>query len=386
MAKTSVNKSAYKRLKSKSLKLSERKDFNKKGRSKISQSLAPRQRQEAPQGGKNYDKLLSNIQSDYNSKIQATQKDYENKLAKKEKEYAGTFKGLNKRIAMGEKRVGDLGAGVSAELEKLYAARNSGGAQAGTGQAAPTAPSAGSTAQNITVAETDEDNTKNNETSNEETVSEEDKIENFTDTVSTAPTEGAEDPMGDSGIVDNKGKVVPNHLVSKIYKIGDIQPIGDSGYRITNLYAPRSGSNSVSGRDKGVHANGIDVVNSDGTNFPIAIADGKIVNIGLHGSGKKIDPSIGSELGYYVDIVSAKDPTKIIRYGHLDAGVFENKEALLGTVLSRGDTIFSGGSVTGSATGPHVKIYLSDVTADGKFKGNYLDQGNDPSVIVKNGF
>jgi len=120
-------------------------------------------------------------------------------------------------------------------------------------------------------------------------------------------------------------------------------------------------------------------------NYPISFLDGEIVNIGLDGNGARITTAQGSALGYYVDIRSTKDPTKIIRMGHLDAGIAEHMKEWVGRTVTRGENIFEGGGMTGSGTGPHIKVYMSDVNSEGQAQGNWLDPGNDPSSIIKNG-
>ena len=394
MAKNNLNITSYKNLKKRSSNKKELKNINKESIAGLKKKLLPTK---APKdkGDANYKKLLGNIQNDYNSKIGSLKKDHSAEIKDREQEYKKTIGGLQGRLTGGEKRMKDLSDGVSKELERLYASQQKGLNTLSTNveksldaQREADAKDKEETTQSNTPSvfanlSSDIDTTIQNEAQTETLVdSEKNKV---TEEVTEDPVDTEEEEKM-SEILDENGNPVPEYLVSKVLKLDEKIKIGDYTYRITNLYAPRVGDNSVSGRKSGSHPRAVDLVSEDDNgniiNYPVAVADGTIVNIGLQGSGNRINTSEGSEIGYYVDIRSGD---KILRYGHLDAGIFSLKDDLLGTKVFRGDVLFAGGRATGSITGLHVKLYMSDVNADGSISKNYLDKGNDPSYAIKNG-
>jgi hypothetical protein len=391
MAKKDPNIATYKRLKSKANYVSGKgKDFNKQGRNAISDRLitkrSPQQKQ-APT--KNYDELIGKLQGE-NKDLRNQNASINKQMANKDKANKDSFDYVSKRLAASDKRTADLSEGVSAELKKLYAAKSQPAkASAPTEESSQGSSVAGALASlsnmspgavRTSSGSTAEEAVSSGEKSDADVA----KSEEVVNKTSEVPDENAP-----SSMVDENGKIVPSYLVSKVFKVGEKISVGENAvFKITNLYQPRSGANSVAGKKTGVHARGVDVVSYDldgnKTNYPISIANGEIVNIGLHGSGHAVSSS-KSELGYYMDIKLASNPNKIIRMGHLDPGVMDIKSTLIGTKVSRGDTLFQGGRMSGSGTAPHVKIYMSDLDANGVAKQNYTDKGNDPSLIIKNG-
>jgi hypothetical protein len=382
MARKDPNIRSYKRLKAKSANTVKTKDFNKQGREMIQSTLLPsksKPQKQAP--AKDYDKLIGNLQNDYNSKIKNLEKDYGSKLAEKDKAFGDTFSNMSKRMEAADKRTSDLSEGVTAQLKKLYESRGKspsastsseeGDENKSTSRSSNTSTSTGS---NIEEEETSDDNVTKSDEAREKTKE-------------TIPENTL--AAGMSELVDEKGNPVPNYLVSKVFELEEVIQIGgNNSFRITNLYQPRSGANSVAGKKKGAHAKGVDVVSYDSsgnkTNYPIAVSNGKIMNVGLHGSGEQVGSS-KSELGYYIDVMLDNDPTKMVRYGHLDPGIMAVRDTLMGSSISRGDVIFEGGKMTGSGTAPHVKIYLGDLDAKGTPLQNFTDKGNDPSHMIKYG-
>jgi len=171
------------------------------------------------------------------------------------------------------------------------------------------------------------------------------------------------------------------------FKIGADVPVGDYTYKITNLHGERSGDNAVLGRSG--HSKGVDLVSyKDGkkVNYPVAIADGVIVGIGLDGSGKAIKTTQGKAAGYMVYVQLAEDPSKVIGYWHVGKSVKDNETSLLGATVKRGDVLVEDASWTGSGTGPHTKIVMSSWDNNRKSHkviGDYKD--NDPTNLILTG-
>jgi hypothetical protein len=169
--------------------------------------------------------------------------------------------------------------------------------------------------------------------------------------------------------------------------IGELIALGNNTVRITNTFGIRTGENSVPGRE-GKHSKGVDYVASsaDGRikNVPVALAPGKIVNIGLQGDGRKIHPSQGAAYGYYMDVkVDTDSGPKMFRYSHLSPSIMENKNSLIGAEVRKGEALFpmpaSGYTSTGSVTGDHVKVQVSSLNGDELVKD--FEQ-NDPSEYI----
>ena len=169
------------------------------------------------------------------------------------------------------------------------------------------------------------------------------------------------------------------------FKINSVIPVGDYKYRVTNVFGERTGSNAVLNR-KG-HSKGVDMVSTIGgknSNIPVVIADGVVVKVALEGSGKSITTAEGKAAGYMVYVQLREDPSKVVGYWHLGKSVHDNGEALLGMNVYRGDVLVNDPSWTGSGTGAHVKIVMSDYDAkSSKITSNYSE--NDPTNVILTG-
>lgn len=176
---------------------------------------------------------------------------------------------------------------------------------------------------------------------------------------------------------------VVEKVAKQIVNINDTIEVGNHIYKFTNLFGPRSGKNSVSGRADGEHSRGIDIIgySKDGkkSNVPVALTDGTILGVTLQGNGKAIRPEQGRAAGYYMDV---KMPDgKVMKYMHLGKDAFLNKASLIGKEIKRGDILYDGDySVgSGSQTGPHVKVSISSVDGSGKQLYDYDSPENNPT-------
>lgn len=175
-------------------------------------------------------------------------------------------------------------------------------------------------------------------------------------------------------------------VIRQVVKIGDAVKVGENIYKVTNLFGPRTGANSVAGRDDGEHSRGIDIVgySKDGSvsNLPIALADGKIIGINVQGDGSVIKPKDGKSAGYYMSV--QMNDGKVMNYMHLGKDVFKNKASLLGKNIKRGDVLYEGdySKGSGSQTGPHIKVSISSVNNKGELNKDYTKEENDPTPYM----
>lgn len=186
---------------------------------------------------------------------------------------------------------------------------------------------------------------------------------------------------------EEKSSTLPigTRIAKKAVSIGDAIKVGQHIYNVTNTFGIRSGKNSVAGRE-GQHSKGMDLVgySSDGkvSNLPIALTDGEIVGINLHGNGSVIRPENGKAGGYIMDVKMADG--KIMKYMHLGKDVWDNKAKLLNKKIKRGDILYDGdySKGSGSQTGPHIKVSITSVDSSNNQLRDYDAPENDPKTYA----
>ena len=137
-------------------------------------------------------------------------------------------------------------------------------------------------------------------------------------------------------------------------------------YRITSPYGIRTRPNT----NRKEFTSGIDLVSKDNSVRPLQ--NGTIINIGVQGDGRPgfKDPSKYKELGYYIDMQG--DDGLFYRFGHVDP--IKNKDEFIGRKVQAGEPLWSYAKGSGSGTGPHMKMYVSE---DSSFRKKI-----DPTQIV----
>jgi len=363
-----ANKSSYKFLIARSnARRSKKSDFNQRFNSTLN-ALFPRTQPVQKEENKNYDKLVKDLENTYNNKLAAQNKSNQAKLDKSKSESDKAISNLTGQVQQSQKQFKGLSEGVQKALIKI---------------------------QEKQAAETSKANDRPAPKASERPTT------NVTqDPVNTIDTTFLEDLKKPAAELEKQIKaqkaapvVAPVKKVQPVTKtsfnIGDIISLGNDGYsyRATNLYGPRSGANKVPGRKSGEHSRGVDLVSQDSSgnkvNIPIAIADGKITHIWKQGSGKAINTHQGKAAGYVMEVLSPNG--KVITYAHLGPSIFEKKDELLGRNLKRGEVISNDTRWSGSGTGPHIKVFMSDSNKKGRSKRNYTDEGNDPTNLIFNG-
>lgn len=336
------------------------------------QKLAgPRKQPQASgtQGNQNYEQMLNKLQKSFDNKIQAMQKDYTSKLEASAEQSRNSIKSLGEQVEQSGNGLQELDDSMRKALKNVYDSR----------QPVTAKPPADKTEQGVTA-----------DTKQWPEIPEygNDSL-SIDDEVAVAKSAEGLDKEDKEAIQAGVAKDIKDEELSPLKLRGDVK-VGDYSFKITNLYGPRTGTNAVAGREDGEHSRGVDFVsyNSEGKkiNLPVSVLDGTIINIQLQGNGKAITTKQGKAAGYYMDIRSAKNPNKVIRYAHLDPGVMRDRMSLIGSNVKRGDLLYDKGKFTGSGTGPHIKLFMSDINEDGVVERNYTSEGNDPSKIIQRGF
>jgi hypothetical protein len=346
MAKDPRN-SSYKRLKSKVLSSRKRSyDFDDV-LSRVTQSLLPKQqRRSGPSSQGN----TNAMQEDFNKRLALMDsKNAKNLRAIKEGNEAST-KELREQAALESKRNSGISRELHAAIQKLYASKQQGS------QSQPTS-------QPI------EEGTSTSENSLSYTAP---KVKSFED-VEKPPTTGL--------IKEGETFSVVPEVIKEALEIGQKVNVGDYTYRVTNLFGPRTGKNAVKGRGPG-HSRGVDVVthgaNGEITNEPIAVADGIIKSISLHGDGSNTGTEESTTGGYTMNVLM--DDGKIMRYMHLSPDIEKQYSKLIGTRVKRGQVLFEGDHSlwSGSGTANHSKLILDSSDSEGNIIGDY----NDPTPYI----
>lgn len=364
-----ANKSSYKWLISRgSVRRNKKREFNQRFNSTLDK-LFPRTQPAPKQEAKNYDRLVKDLENNYSDKLAS--QDKLNQIRQQEADNKATkaISDLTNQVNQGKQQFKGLSEGVQKALNKIQADKSK-TAQKANERPAPKANER-PTEPVRTLDQTFFEDLKTIPATKVET--EDVKKDDATNTASTANTE-------DAAPVD---KVIKTSL-----NIKDHVPIGEGyTYKVTNLYGPRTGANAVAGREDGEHSRGIDITshNASGSkvNIPIAIADGKIINVWKQGSGNTMTTKQGKSGGYVMDVLAPNG--KVLTYMHLGKSIFDNKDQYIGRDLKRGEVINMDGGWSGSGSGKHIKISMSDVGTDGQPKRNYTDEGNDPTYLLLNG-
>lgn len=296
----------------------------------------------------------------YDKRLNQLEKEQSRRLGELGKNSEKEFSRLNKQVQYGDEKNLELSESLKAAIERLAQGRQS--------------ESAEQTPQEQSSEEEVPGQSAPREVSSEEMFADPDAMINPNIIPAAVPA------------------TVVASAAKKAINIGDSIPVGDFVYKVTNLFGPRTGSNAVPGRADGEHSNGMDMVgfSADGkqSNLPISLTDGEIVGINLQGSGDAIRPEQGKEGGY---IMSVKTPDKnapgkfkIIRYMHLDKKVWEQKAKLMNTSVKRGQLLVEGSNSpgSGSQTGPHVKVSISNLDEKGKDLRDYSNSENDPKTYA----
>lgn len=351
------NKTSYKRLKEKQLSGRKRRyDFDQ-GLNSVVGKLIPR-KQASKQEGQDNSAALKSMQADYDKKIDANRKAMEKSLAKGEKSRSALIENLGKQVQAGDERNLEISQSLQDALKRIAQSK----------QTNKTGGSA--TPEEGTSAETQSATTPTTPFSAPPAGS------RLYQQYNTKEEDKEEKPKEETTKVED--------AVKKSLSIDQKVSIGKYSYKVTNLFGIRSGANSVPGRE-GRHSRGVDLVgfNEAGksTNLPIAITDGTITAITLHGSGKAIHPTEGTEGGYIMDVTMPDG--KVMKYMHLGKDVFKNKSNLLGKKIKRGDLLYEGdySKGSGSQTAPHIKVMVTSVV-NGKQAKDYTSPDNDPTNYI----
>jgi len=353
--------------------------------------LAPRQPAgKESKNNENYEKLLKNLQNDYNKKIDALRNENDSDRKKNNEESGDRLGELTKKLDDSNAKFNELssylGKKEQAEAQARQAAAEEGELENPGGQEAAENPGS----QGLVKSLLDKSiNAANELNKAKPTVTEEKTTTTTTDKPFITITEDKNIHINTDGTVRDKTESEKQAASRKGFaKLGLQQRlnINDKYYTIvTNLFGDRSGANSVVGR-KG-HSKGVDVVTftRDGkaSNVPMSFTSGTIVNVALMGSGKPIGTLEGSANGYFIDV---RTGNKIIRYSHLSKEAYD--QAQLNTTVTRGEPLFKSEPIngsyawSGSGTNPQVKVSVFDIGKDGQTTGLPSDPSNNPSNFI----
>jgi hypothetical protein len=330
--------------------------------SNVTQELLPSLSPNRSAAADNNRAELEKATETYDKRLNQLEKEQSRRMGELGKNSEREFSRLNKQVQNGDEKNLELSESLRAAIERLAQSKQGGGAEQ----------------------------------------AEEQPLEEETPGQSAASEVSLEDMFADPDAMINPNAMpapVPtattttvSKAAKKVINIGDSIPVGDFVYKVTNLFGPRSGSNAVPGRADGEHSNGMDMVgfSADGkqSNLPISLTDGEIVGINLQGSGDPIRPEQGKAGGYIMSVktpdANAPGKFKIIRYMHLDKSVWEQKAKLMNTPVKRGQLLIqgSGSAGSGSQTGPHVKVSISNLDEKGNDLRDYSNPQNDPKTYA----
>jgi len=394
MSSAKLNKRQYSRLKKGS---SANRDFRAsigKASRDISNSLIAKETGgKRKDSGAEYKAMLDKAQASYDKKLNAMSKNYQKAMADSSSQSNSAIKKLQKQLAGSDKRLNQMAEAT----QKAFNNINSGQQQQGAG-----APSTN------TAPPTDATDTSTNELAGGEVMdpiaiamkikaakeaaalkdtNTEDAATETSETpevVETTNTEEVVAPVVKEALFDNVGLTsmdVPDFsggFKKKNYGFGEYQ------MRLTDPFGIRNW-----GARKGKHSSGIDLrlfKNNKPVDYPVAIADGKIVKIGMHGDGRRITPKQGTKGGVYAYIQLDEDPSKMYKIVHLPKDFYKRKAEFMGKSVKRGDILIKDALGTGSMTGPHFKYAIADYDAKtGTSSRNYSAETNDPTRLFFTG-
>jgi len=371
-----LNRKVYTSLRKKASASREFKNSVGKASSDIGNSLIPKesQRQAKPDSGAAYQKMLDKAQANYDKKLSKMQEQYQGDIARSTKDSNAAIKGLQEKIAAGDKRMGQMAESTQKALQ-------------GIGRQQPQ----NKTKQNTLATNTEEDDTSFDGTQGFKQdimatmLSEAERKINEKADEDRSKSEGIEvtKPVIES-LFSNVGLSklsIPDNLggfKKKNYDFGEYQ------MRFTDPFGIRNW-----GARKGKHSKGIDLrlfKDNKPVDYPVALADGKIVKIGMDGDGSRITPKQGASGGVYVYIQLDENPNKIYKMVHLPKKFYADKEKYMGKSVKRGDILIKDSLATGSMTAPHVKYAIADYDPNtGKSAMNYSSQENDPTKLFFTG-
>jgi len=374
--KQNRNVTAYKGLKARKARVGEVNAMRKQGIQNTKEFLAKEEVRKPAQNvaPQQNTKELENMQKDYDKKINNLRKEYTDQLTNIERSNKLANKNLTGALKDTRAENNSFRESVSGAFDRM--AKNN--------QAA---------AKNAQSEDKEED--KKEEEAQEEYVPGKDdyitipSLSYDTNAEEKNSTEDRDAEVSNTDTDTNTESAAVKTSKNIALKVSQEIKVGNLNVRITNLYGPRSGKNAVMGRKSGEHSRGVDFTTYDAAgnkvNYPVSMTDGEIIGIHLQGNGKSISTLEGKAAGYYMDVRLASNPNKIIRYAHLDPGIMTNKDSLIGKKVKRGDILFEGNEFTGSGTGSHIKIFMTDIDRSGKILSNYTAPGNDPSNLILNG-
>jgi len=357
-----VNSQSYKALIAKSVnKRRASYDFDRT-LSNVTQELLPGLNPNRSSAADNSRAELEKATETYDKRLNQLEKEQSRRLGEMGKNSEREFSRLNKQVQNGDEKNLELSESLKAAIERLAQSRQGSG------------------------AEQTEEQPSEEEVPSQSAGAEVPSEDMFTDPDAMISPNAMPTPVSTATVA------VVQTAAKKVINIGDSIPVGDFVYKVTNLFGPRTGSNAVPGRADGEHSNGMDMVgfSADGkqSNLPISLTDGEIVGINLQGSGDAIRPEQGKAGGY---IMSVKTPDKnapgrfkIIRYMHLDKSVWDQKATLMNTQVTRGQLLIPGSNSpgSGSQTGPHVKVSISNLDEKGNDLRDYSNTENDPKTYA----
>lgn len=376
MSAANQNKNLYAALKKGASRRKQTKAEINKSIGLVKDSLLPKaSKQKKASGGDNnsYKKMLEQAQTNFDKKLSKMSDDYNSKLQKnigessdKIKRLEEILKGRDKGFSDFAKRNNQLFSSVNNQIQNLAQ-------QKAASPAVPTTVEPDTSTEHRSV-ETPKDATTYDA---EKDVK---QAANYSDMVDE---QIVEQPAGFKSIT------FPTFNSNTQLAPGDSLDLGEYKLKFTNAFGVRSGDNAVSGISADETSKGIDVrlyKDDKPVDMPVSIASGKIVKIGLHGDGKYISTKEGRYGGYYMYVQLDEDPNKIVKYVHLPKEVMEYKERLIGKHIPRGALIVNTSGMSGTGTGPHVKISVGNYNpATGKSAMDYGKQENDPTNLLLTG-
>ena len=386
MGVAKLNKRAYSNLKKNYSRSREFHEAIKKGNRDMSSNLIPKEAaRQADGNGKDYQKMLDSAQKAYDKKLSNLDKAYSKKMSNMQSSSNADIKALQKRLAKSNKMYEGLSKSTQSVVSRLSEQVNKNASNIGK-----TKPST-TTTENKTGTEVTDNATEEKDTHFDfDPIALATKVNKYNEERATKLVE--DEKAKESGVVNTvMDKTFKNVSLSTIampedplaFEKQNIQ-MGEYQMRVGEGFKIRQWEDR-----KGQHSKGIDLrlfKNNKPIDYPMVIADGKIVNIALDGNGKRISTSQGQKGGVYIYVQLDEDPNKIVRMMHLPISFYNNRTKYMGKNVKRGDVLIEDNDVTGSVSAPHIKYSIADYNpATQKSKLNYGDSENDPSRLFFTG-
>lgn len=373
MSVSKLNSRAYSSLKKGFSKNSDFRESIKEGNQKMASFLVPKAESQPQTNTSNgeYKKLLEDAQKSYDKKLNNMSKAYGKEMDNIRSGNNKSIKDLQQKLAKSNKMYDGLSKNTQSAISNLGKQVNK---------------------QAESIATKNKEQAESKVDSNEETAPVEDFSNSF-DPITLATKMQKINALKAERAINNKevsnvfrninltSMEMPNNPLQ--YEKQNIS-MGDFQMRLTEGFKVRNW-----GARKGKHSQGIDArLFKDGrpVDYPMAIADGKIVKIDIHGDGRQILPEEGTKGGVFAYIQLDNNPNKIYKMAHLPISFYQDRNKYINKHVKRGDILIEDNGATGSMTAPHVKYSVADYDIiTGKSRMNYSADSNDPSGLFFTG-